>query len=163
VQRPARRRHGEAEPVQRRRQVGRADVRVGVDRICDRALRGRHQLGTAAIVEVDDRDRTFRQQLEQSSLGREVVVHVAVEIEVIAGEIREDSGRELQVVRALQRQRVRRHLHHAGAAALRDHVPHHRLELGRLRRRSLCFELPAADPVSDGSNPPAGDSSGLED
>ena len=53
----------------------------------------RGELGAARIVDVDDRRRAGRQHLEQPALGREVLLHVAVKIEMIAREVREDRRR----------------------------------------------------------------------
>jgi hypothetical protein len=82
-------------------------------------------------------------------LGREVRLHVAVEVEVIAGQVGEDAGGEAQLVRAAQRERVRRDLHHARAAAFLQHVAQHLLQLGRFGRRPRRVELARADAVAD--------------
>ena len=46
------------------------------------------------------------QDLEQPALGGEVRLHVAVEVEMVPGQVREDAGGEPQVVGAPERQRV---------------------------------------------------------
>ena len=82
---------------------------------------------------------------------------------MIAREIREDRGREAQEIDPLQRQRVRRHFHHAGATALVHHLAEHRLQLGRLWSRPLRLDFLAADAVADGADASALDAGGLED
>ena len=105
-----------------------------------------------------------RQQLEQPPLGGEVLLHVAVEVEVVARQVGEDAGGEAQVVDAPQRQRVRRHLHHAGAAAVGHHLAQHPLQLGRFRRRPRSrLDLAIADAVADRADAPAADAGRLED
>ncbi len=160
--RAPRRARVERQPVERRAQIDGNDVRSRVDGVGHGAGSDARQLRAATIVEVHHRDRLLRQQLEEAPLGGEVVVHVAVEVEVIAREIREDPGGEAQIVDAFQRQRVRRHFHHAGAAALIHHLAEHRLQLRSLGSRALRLDFLAADAVADGANPAALDAGGLE-
>ncbi len=54
---------------------------------------------------------------EQAPLGGEVLVEVAVVIEVVAREVGEDGDLKLQTTYALLRQRVRRDFHHRFAHA----------------------------------------------
>jgi hypothetical protein len=64
---------------------------------------------------------------------------------------------------APQRQRVRRDLHHAGAAAFLEHLAQHLLQLRRLGGRPGSVELARADPVADRPDPPALDPRRFED
>ena len=124
------------ESVERERQRPGPDVGGGVDRVGDRTPRRGDQVRAAPIVDVDDAHGALRQDLEEAALGGEVRLHVAVEVEVIARQVGEDAGGKPQAVGAAQRQRVRRHLHHAGAAAFGQHAAQHLLQLGRLGRRA---------------------------
>ena len=91
VRRPARCRRSRRAPARRRASVGRAVV-VGVD-------------DGASVRPQERRSKSFR-------LACEVRVHVAVEVEVVAGEVREDGHLERAAVHALQPERVRRDLQH---------------------------------------------------
>ena len=106
---------------------------------------------------------TGRQQLEQPPLDLEVILHVAMEVEVIAGEIGEDAGGKAESVGAAQRQGVRRDLDGAGAGAAIDHLPQQPLQIRGLRRRARRLGLMIADPRADGTDTPAHDPGRLED
>ena len=105
--------------------------------------RGRlaRQLLAPRIVDVDDRRRSRRQHLEQPPLGCEVLLHVAVEIEMIARQVREDARRESDAGHALQHQRMRRDFHRAGTAAAIDHFAKQPLHFRGFRRRVRCVAL----------------------
>ena len=133
------------------------------DRVNHRAARRRDEIRGAAIVGVDHADRAVGEDLEQPAFRGEVRFHVAVEVEVIARQVGEDAGRESQVVDAAQRQRVRRHFHDAGAAALLQHLPQHLLHVGRLRRGARGIELARADAIADRADAAALDTRGFED
>jgi hypothetical protein len=72
-----------------------------------------------------------------------------VEVEMIARQVGEDGGGEAHAVDALQREGVRRHLHHRGLAALPDHVVEQLLHVGRLGRRAGRLALLAAQSIRD--------------
>ena len=100
-------------------------------RVGDRtAGQSRSSDSAARIVDVDQARRVARQHLEQPALGLEVLLHVGMEVEVVAGQIREDARRERHAVDAMQRQRVRRHFHRAGAAPAIDHLAQQRWTSG---------------------------------
>ena len=92
----------ERQAVERERQWARAHVGGPVNRVRDRALRRRRHLGTTAIIDIDHADRPFGQQLEQPSLGDEIRLHVAMEVQVVAREVREDARGETKIVDAAQ-------------------------------------------------------------
>ncbi len=77
-----------------------------------------------------------QERVEQDPLGREVRVHVAVEVEVVAGEVREDRDLELEAVDALEGERVRGDLEDGAAAAGVHHLAEERLQVGGLGRRA---------------------------
>ena len=99
------------------------------------------QLDAARVIDVDDGGRTRRQQLEQPSFGREVLRHVAVKIQMVPREVREDPGGESHVGDTLQHEGVRGHFHRAGLAAAIDHLAQQPLHVRRLRRGVRGFAL----------------------
>jgi hypothetical protein len=109
---------------------------------------GRRAHGDAGgIVDVDHRDAGPRQlAAEQQLLGLGVLLHRAVEVEVILRQVGERADRELDAGQAVHRQRRRRHLHHHVGHAIGDH-PGERLvqHLGRRRgvRRVVALAAPA--------------------
>ena len=121
----------------------------------------RGQLGAARIVQIDDRRGAGRQHVEQTALGREVLLHVAVKIEMVAREIREDRGREPQVRDAMERERVRGHFDRARRAAAIDHLAKQPLR-SRLPRAS-CGTRPARRrrPAPRGTSPCRGARHGM--
>ena len=87
------------------------------------------------VVQVHDRARAVVRG-EQHGLRLEVVVHVAVEVEVVVREVREDGHGEAGRPHSPHGERVRRHLHGHGPCprvALRRQVG---LQLGGLGRRA---------------------------
>ncbi len=125
--------------------------------------RDRDQRCAARIVEVHDARGAMRQHLEQTTLGGEVRLHVAMKVEVIARQVREHAGGERDGIRAAQRERVRRHFHHGGAAAVVHHLPQHLLHVRRLRCRSGRFDVRMSEAVDDGAEQPAPHAGGFED
>ena len=109
---------------------------------------GRAQGRGPGVVGVDHPRRLGRQHLEEPALGREVRLHVLVEVEVIAGQVGEDGGGEAHAVDALEGQRVRRHLHHARAVAVRDHVAQESLHVGGFGRGPARPRGPPVRPCS---------------
>ncbi len=84
-------------------------------------------------VHVDHRAGAGGQELgEEAALGLEVALEIAVEVEVIAGEVREAGRGERQPGHALLGERDRGHLHHAMPNASADHLLEGREELGGL-------------------------------
>ena len=62
--------------------------------------------GRPRIVRVDDPGGTVGQHLEEPALGDRVGLHVAVEIEMVAGQIGEHAGREPRAIDAPEGERV---------------------------------------------------------
>ena len=67
-------------------------------------------------------------------LGAVVVLHVGVEVEVVAAEVGEDRDVEDHAVDAAHHQRVAGHLHRAHVDAALDHQREQPVQVGRLRR-----------------------------
>jgi hypothetical protein len=82
---------------------------------------------------------------------------------MIASQIGEDASSEADAINALQSQRVRRHLHHAGPASRREHLFHEALDLGRFRRRACRLEVTIAESIQHRPHQPALDPGCLED
>ncbi len=82
---------------------------------------------------------------------------------MIARQVREDRGGKLNAIDPLQRQGVRRHLHHAGAAPAVDHPAHEGLHLRRLGRRPRGVEGAIADAIRHGPHQAAANSGRFED
>src|SRR5207248_9157639 len=85
------------------------------------------------VPDVDDRERPWLRE-EEPSLRLEVGLHVAVEVEVILAEVREDEDAEADAVEPVENGRVGRRLHHARAVARVEHLSERALEIYRLRR-----------------------------
>ena len=109
--------------------------------------------------------RAGREHLEQPALGLKVRLHVGMEIEMIACEVREHRRGERHAVHAAQRQRVRRHLHR------RRHGIRGRPSRAAAPERPVlpasCVRPPArpdrrADAVRDGAKNPAADARRFE-
>ena len=86
--------------------------------------------------------------VEQARLGREVVLHVGVEVEVLRREVGERADREPGAGDATEAQRVARDLHGDVRGALVDHRREQGLQVGRLGRREAHW---AADARPGGS------------
>ena len=84
------------------------------------------------------------------ALASAVGVERAVKIEVVLGQVREDGHVELDAVRAVEGERVRRDLHGRRPATPRlDHAREEGLQLERFGRRLARREPLVADPVLD--------------
>ncbi len=118
------------------------------------------QPGAVGIVHVHGGGPGRRE--EQPSLGLEVLLHVAVEVEVILGQVGEHGDRESDPGRPVERQRVRADLHRAGPVARLEHAPKGRLEVDRLGGRPLDLLLHPAHHLLDRSQEPGPDPLGLE-
>ena len=131
-------------------------VRVGV---ADGVRRHRQALGAAgstiarAPLVVDAHDRAVAARRgEQLRLRVEVVVHVAVEVEVVGAQVGEAGDVEAHAVDATEAQRVAGHLHrHRGDAALAHHREQ-RVHVGGLRGRAHGRHDVVADPRADGAD-----------
>ena len=127
----------------------------------DRVELGR-KLVAVGVVDVDHR-ALGPVAREQAALGEEVVLHVAMEVEVVLGEVREGADGEADPVDPVQAQRVRGDLHRAGAVAAVDHPAEGLLQLDRLRRRALDLLVHTAHDPLDGAQQPGLDALALED
>jgi hypothetical protein len=125
----------EGEPLERGLDRNRADIRGARNPVRHDARQIRRQLLAPGIVDVDNRRRAGRQHLEQPPLGREVLIHVDVKVEVIARQVCEDGCSEPEPRDSLQHERVRRDFHRAGLAAVIDHVAQESLNVRRFRCR----------------------------
>ena len=85
-----------------------AQIRARFESVAQRVRRGPESGGRIRIVEVDHRPlgsrRAFRR--EQQPLGREILFHGVVEIQVIPREVRKYSSVKRNTVDPSQRQRV---------------------------------------------------------
>ncbi len=107
--------------------------------------------GAARVVEVDHAGRVVGQNLEKTTLREEVRLHVRVKVEVVARQVREDGGCEPDPIDTLERQRVRRHLHHSGSTAVSEHLREELLHVWRLGRRARCLAVLSAQAIRHGS------------
>ena len=99
------------------------------------------------VADVDRRGRG----LEQARLRPVVVLHVGVEVEVILGQVGKGRGGEPHARHPFERQRVRRHLHHACPIAGVHHPPQRRLQVDALGCGAFDRLHHAPDPLLDGS------------
>ncbi len=93
---------------------------------------------------VDDCERP-RLREEKPPLRLEVRLHVAVKVEVILAEIREDEDAEAHAVEPVEDGRVRRRLHRARAVAGVEHLAERPLQVDRLGCRPHDAAALAAD------------------
>ena len=120
----------------------------------DGAGGARGQPDTPLVVDADD--GVLGPSVEEGGLGREVVLHVAVEVQVVLGEVGEGADREPRARHPAQGERVARHLHrHVGDAGLTHHREE-RLQVGRLRRGERAGQPGAVDADADGAEQPRG-------
>ena len=89
---------------------------------------------------------------EERRLGGEVVVDVAVEVEVVAAEVEEDRDVEDDPVDPAHHERVARDLHRADLHAALAHHREQAVQVGRLRRRERGLHVLAGDPGADGAD-----------
>ena len=108
-----------------------------------------NETATVLVVAIDDGRARVRDLVEQDSLRGEVAVEILMKIEVVAREIREDGGRELDAVRSLQRERVRRHLHHRVVHAGIDHLREPFVQHDRIGRRPIGGQFFFAGAIFD--------------
>ena len=105
--------------------------------------RGHGQLGDEAlspgIVLVDDGRPLLGVEHEELLLGREIVLHRLVVVQVLAAEVGEDGHVEADARDPLEVERVGGDLHDAVGHAVVEHGPEHPLEVGRFGRRPLGF------------------------
>ena len=92
---------------------------------------------------------------EQAPLGREVVLHVGVVVEVVAREVGEEGRREAGARHAPLHERVGGDLHRAGGVAGVAHPGEQRLEVDRVGGRVRDRQHLPADPRLDGPDQPA--------
>ena len=106
------------------------------------------------IVAAHDRDRVCavaaRQYLgEQPQLGREVVFHGRVIVEMVAAEVGEHARAETERIDAPFRDSNRRHFRRRVTHALALHLRQRRFEIDRLRRRQSAVDFLAPDENSN--------------
>ena len=119
-------------PSRRAAHVGRVHVGGARRPEAHRARRPRQRL-PRGIVGVDHGDAVRRELLDEQRLGREVRLHRAVIVEMIAREVREHRRLEREPFDASLMQRVRRRLHRHGAHAAIVQRAQHALQLDRAR------------------------------
>ena len=117
--------------------------RIGVvDAEGDGVGKARGQSPPVFVADVDDRGNAVR---EQPPLRLEVRLHVAVEVEVVLAQVREDEHGESHPVEPVQLRRVRRRLHRARPVARVEHLAERPLQVDRLRGRALDAAPLSAD------------------
>ena len=89
---------------------------------------------------------------EQQALGLPIGLHGAVEVQVVPGEVGENTSLEVEPRRAAQGQGVGGDLHHHMGAACIPHLRKEPLDLERLRRGALRGDDLPADHVLIGSD-----------
>ena len=116
------------------------------------------------IVDVDDGGLPRAVDLiEEDPLRGEVVLEVFVKVEVVLREVREDGRGEMDAVRPLQRQRVRRHFHHRVAHAGVDHLREPLLQHDGIGRGAIGHEALVAGAVFDRADEADRLAGGVED
>ncbi len=91
---------------------------------------GAAELFAVRVVKIDNHAALLRplfQGSEQDLLGREIVLHRAMVIQVIPGQIGEYPDVELQSMNTFLIQGVRANLHHARLATSSEHLSQHLL------------------------------------
>ena len=122
---------------------------------CPDGREGRHRHGrlveqTAAERVVDvGQPATGPLGREQRGLGGEVVLHVLVEVEVVAAEVEEGRHVEDDPRHPAHHERVAGHLHRARGHALLDHRSEQRVQVGRLGSGERGLHVPAGHPGAD--------------
>ena len=158
--------HAAVGPAQREPRAHAVEAHVGVDHDpvgtrAHRAARARRDaldrdrrlLGEALTPHVvDDHDAATRLLgREQPRLGAEVPLHVAVEVEVVALQVREADDVEPRAEHAPQGERVRRDLGRQRRRTPLEREREQRLEHGRLDGRARALDRVVADPQLDGA------------
>jgi len=121
------------------------------------------ELAAPGIVGIDDRPRgkafrALRQDVrEKTFLRAEVIVHGAVVVQVVLGQVREDPDRELAVVDPGEVDRVRGNLGDDVGRSLAEHLGEDPLKIKRFGGGVRSGQSLAAVPVIDGA-----DDAGLE-
>ncbi len=156
LDRPGRRVDGGGDAVDAGVGAGHADLGVDVGADADPqhpvlAGRGDH-VRRRRIVGVDHRDAIVGQVVgEQPRLGRAVGVHVAVDVEVVLGQVGERAHAKAQPGHPVHRQRRARHLHDRVAAAGIGHGSKGPVEDARRRRGVRRVDGAPAEAVADGA------------
>ena len=104
------------------------------------------EAGAVLVCDVDHRTGGLR---EQPALRLEVLVHRAVEVEVVLRQVREHEHREPCSFEPALRGCHRRRLHHAGAVAAVEHLAEQPLQVDRLGRVQPDLAHLVADPAFD--------------
>ena len=151
-------------PTRRRRRRGREgrprpihSARTVSRRRADPSAQLGREPGAVGVVDVHDRGPGAPPRHEQRPLRLEVLLHVAVEVEVVLGQVGEHGDREPDPGGSVEGQRVRGDLHRAGPVARLEHPAKGRLEIDRLRRRPLDLLLDPTDHLLDGPEEPGPD------
>ena len=119
------------------------------------------QLPAPRIADVDRGGRR-RGADEELPLGREVVLHRLVEVEVVLAQVREHERVEADAVEPVQHRRVRGGLERDAAVAGVEHLAERSLQVDRLRRRADDRPHLAADAALDGAEQPRAAAGRLE-
>jgi hypothetical protein len=145
-----------------RRRGAEVRVRAGGREARD-GRRLRQQTPAVRVVGVHDGGRARFAQVEQAPLRGEVTLHVAVKIEVIARQVREDRDVEPAALRAVERERVRGDLHRGGGHPLGDQLGEDLLDHGRLGSGAVRLDRAAAGPIAGRPDEPGRPPPRLED
>ena len=122
--------------------------RLAVDRERHRPGDLAGQAGAVGVVDVDHGD--LRPPFgEQQAFRLEVLLHRAVEVEMVLGEVGEDRHREVDRIGPVELERVGGHLDRAGDVASVEHLPEGSLEVDRLGGGALDRALLATDHALD--------------
>ena len=147
-------------PHAKHRPIGlgaRAPLHVGrrflAEREADRASQGQHleQPPAIGIVHVHDRFAVRLQHPHQPRLRLEVILEVAMEIEMVSGEIQERDDVEGATGEPAEREGMRAALHHRGGAPVGHERREHRLQLGGLGRRAHGLDGISASAIDERS------------
>ncbi len=116
----------------------------------------REKPGSGGVVHVDDRAGPGLAQREEALLGLVVGLHVAVKIEMVARQVREDGDVEAAALHAVERERVGGDLHRRGARPVRDHLGQQLLDQRRFRRGAVRLDAAAPRAIADRPEKPGG-------
>ena len=112
-----------------------------------------HQASPPVVVDADE-PLPGPLGREERCLGREVVLHVGVEVEVVAGQVGEEGDVVDHPVDAVLHEGVAGHLHDAHVEAALGHDGQQRVQLGSLRRRAHAAEPLVAEAGLHGADEP---------